>query len=288
MKTARITLLLLSLGAAGILTYWYVFAENESGSRKSEPIVSVISKPPSSKNIVSKNAEASNKCTSASPIFSNGKNFTPIDPKIIEEKIKKAYENPEDLALHIRSSPESAIALFNFVSSCYPGAIRPDVGPIPNKECPKFNVNSYVKLHPIEILGSSAEQGNIDAKLLYMINAPLASAQLRQMNTAVGDEMARNIIARAQRYGDDAARAGSRDAMMYMSHAYEVGQFGTRDMEKAYLYALPLGFSEKKPDNQRISDLASKLTSSQRNKLKQESIGCDDVHDSDTLKNPFG
>lgn len=226
-------------------------------------------------------------CKVDNPLFNKAR-FTPLHPDVIESKLKTAYSDPASVIDDLAKSPESSIALFQLVSSCFPGILKANSPGIQLEGCPAIDIKKIITLHPIEILEKSAEQGSVDAKILYMINAQGAAAQLRRLGTVAGDELAREITLRSQRYGEEAARAGSEDALRYMSSAYEQGRFGIRSMQMAYTFALPLIIGGTSSDVQHASDLGARLTEPQRKEAQTAALGCSQPPKAGILNNPFG
>lgn len=242
---------------------------------------------PSTKEML-KVETATSHCGVDAPLFDTSKQFIPIDPQIVENKLAEAYRNPQRIIEDRNNSAVSAIALFQLVSSCFPGARKADSSNVQNVGCPDIAIDKIISAHPIEILEKPAEQGSVDAKIAYMMNASGAAAQLRRLGTARGDELAREITMRSERYGQEAARAGSQDAMRYMSFAYEQGKFGARDMQMAYTFSLPLSIEGTSNDVKRASELGAKLEKNQRNEAKIAALGCARVSKPGILNNPFG
>ncbi|ATQ77304.1 hypothetical protein CR152_24390 [Massilia violaceinigra] len=87
--------------------------------------------------------------------------------------------------------------------------------------------------NPINILIPAADAGSTAAKLLVLKNAPTVAA----VQQAVGAASARDIaalLATAERYGKDAASAGSASAAAWLAQAYLTGTFGSKREQAAY------------------------------------------------------
>lgn len=227
-------------------------------------------------------------CEERTHIFSLGKNFVALDSKLIDEKLELAYSNPKQVIEEASKSPASALALFRLISACFPNFDNSDAPQKNNNGCPVLEIGKIIKFHPIEILERQAELGSIDAKIQFAMSAPLAARQLKKIGNVESYDFSIHILDLGKRYAEDAAKAGSEDAMRYVSRAYATGMFGVRNIQQAYIYALPLSFSGAENDLKLISDLGSKLTNEQRRAAQILSLGCESTRDKESLRSPFG
>lgn len=227
-------------------------------------------------------------CEEGTPMFIPGKIFVALDSKVIDDKLEIAFEDPQKIIDDAPKNVASALALFRLISACFPASNNLGSIALKNNGCPSIDMRSIVKFHPIEILEKQAEQGSVDAKFQYALSAPLAAMQLKNLGTAGSYEFALHISDLGKRYAEEAAKAGSADAMRYVSRAYSTGKFGPRDMQSAYMYALPLGVVGTSEDSKLISELGTKLTNEQRSVAQISSLGCGSARNVGSLKNPFG
>lgn len=284
--------ILLIAGVAGV-AIWVVTELNISGEIQSSQSIPRANEAVQQKHVKQVDLTAvaiptAPTCVSQTPIFTQGNIFIPLDEKLIEDKLQLAYKDPQKVIDDYSKNPASALALFRFVSTCFPKTSRSAFIAKQNNGCPAYDLKLIVKFHPIEILETQAELGSIDAKFQYGLTAPLAVAQLKQLGTAESYEYAQRILTLGKRYSEEAAKAGSADAMRYVSRAYATGEFGVRDKQNAYIYALPLSFFGTAEDAKLISELGNNLTTEQRNAAQISSLGCDISGKFEALKNPLG
>jgi len=189
------------------------------------------------------------------------------------------YKNVSTSLNNRGTSITANINLFKIASSC---------PSIPDGNCPIPTDVKIFKVHPIELLEKAAELGSSEAKLMYAVNASSAAAQVRNTGLDGAEKSAREIMVRAEEFGIAAAQSGSSNAYRFMSHSYERGIFGPRNMEKAYAFSLPLKIIGTQEDKVRIEQLKKKLTESQNLTAERFSFGCAASERKEEIVNPFG
>jgi len=153
--------------------------------------------------------------------------------------------------------------------------------------CPAINPATLVRRHRVELLQHAARLGSLDAKLMFIAAAPAAADEFGQSETEDGRAYARELLADAEAYGMDAARAGSPEAMRFMSAAYASGLFRAPDPARAYLFALPLQAAGNAADRGRLAELGARLGAAERHAAWQQAFGCQAPDSGSALANPF-
>ncbi|KQQ36245.1 hypothetical protein ASF61_08680 [Duganella sp. Leaf126] len=190
-----------------------------------------------------------------------------------------AYSAPGALAARVGTEPGAGIALYQMLAYCSAVPNR-DAGPVavaPAANCPVFDPATVVRRHRVELLQQAARLGSLEAKLLYLDAAPAVADEFRLQETDDGKAYARALLADAEAFGQDAAHAGSAEAMRFMSAAYASGLFGPADPQRAYLFALPLQTAGTIADRTRLAELGARLSEAQRRAARQQAFGCQDA-----------
>ncbi|CAN7146152.1 hypothetical protein [Duganella sp. LjRoot269] len=242
-------------------------SKDDQNSDTPKPIYRITSQPVVSTKIApaptSSTRDVSGECKAPSFYGSDVSYSTPSSDSSASD-IVNSYKNIDAILSKKEKDPISNIILFKLISYC----------PSSNAdECPTINPKSLYKDTPIELLEKAAELGSVEAKLMYALNAPLAEFRIRKSRPEDGELLARKITLTAERLGNEAARSGNLDAIRYMSHSYENGQFGFRDIERAYSVALPL-LNSSVEDIAYVDALQRKLNPLQRNAAVRFAFGC--------------
>jgi hypothetical protein len=203
--------------------------------------------------------------------------------------MNQAYTQPDALAARIHSDPEAGLALYMMWSYCASVPNR-DAGPTastPPLTCPAVNMETMVNSHPIELLQRAARLGSLEAKVRFIAEAPDVADEFGNLGTPEGAAFARDLLQNAERFGIDAARSGSLDAMRFMSVAYESGRFGSADRLRAYAFGLPLQSSGTPADAKRLAALEAQLSDSNRRLARLQAFGCQQELDGRKTTSPF-
>ena len=277
---------LISAGVILIGLIWgakQIFGDEEPAQRAAQDVAVPTIENSGRKLVV--DDSASRACSQIEPLFPSAKPYIATDPAKMESLIDEAYSDPLKLAQRADSDPDVYIALFQLAVSCFPELMYPGAEKRVISGCPKINFK--MQEHPMKLLERAAQLGSVDAKLKYALNSKLYAARFRKTGTQAGIDTATKMLARAELFGTEAAKAGNPEAYRYMSNAYEHGYFGKRDTERALTFALPLKPLGIAADMQKIEELSLKLTASEKESALKTAFGCGIVHEPDSNKSPF-
>lgn len=229
-------------------------------------------------------SRTSQTCEVKSPIFTGAMPLQ-FDPSLVDGALSQAYLDINSVIRNSSHDPIANIALFRLAASCFTNDLK-------NRQksgsaCPANAGVLPINTTPLELLQRAAELGSEQAKLMYALNAPMAAEFFRAQHSQQGTQQAQEILAQAETFGDSAARAGIPDALRYMSRVYESGMFGPRDIERAYIYALPLKNVGSKEDLSVIENLGSRLNEKLRKGAEAKAFGCSRYTEINILANPF-
>jgi hypothetical protein len=231
--------------------------------------------------------DATRNCAAPSPLFSASAYYISVAPN--QAIMNQAYTQPDALAARTSSDPEAGLALYKMWSYCASVPNR-DAGPTaspPPVTCPVVAMETMVRNHPIELLQRAASLGSIAAKIMFIADAPDVADEFRKSGAPEDAAFARELLKNSERFGSDAARSGSRDAMRLMSAAYESGRFGSTDIVRAYAFGLPLQSSGTPADARRLAALEARLSDGNRRLATLLAFGCEQALDSRTAASPF-
>jgi TPR repeat protein len=125
------------------------------------------------------------------------------------------------------------------------------------------------------LLEQAANQGDLEAKTVFAINAPTYADILQQEGTNEAAAHAARLRKRAEALAEEASKAGSEEAMSFLSRAYLTGTLGNRDAEKAYMYLLALTKrNESQAATELLQSVSRHLSASQRTKAEAAALGC--------------
>lgn len=223
-------------------------------------------------------------CADSDPL-STGLHPPRYDEMSVSNQLSEAFSN---IALVIRNAehdPNANIALFRMASSCFTYDLKNRPRRSENS-CPPNAEILPVQNNNLEFLVKAAELGSNYAKLMYSQNAPMTADYFRKRSTSDGNLLAREIMLKAEKFGNEAARAGIPEAYRYMSQAYEQGTFGEKNIQLAYAYALPLRQLGTHIDQLHIERLGARLNDNMRKGAELQAFGCE-VYDNRNIASPF-
>ncbi|NHZ80246.1 hypothetical protein F2P44_13325 [Massilia sp. CCM 8695] len=161
----------------------------------------------------------------------------------VRESIRAVLAKKMDVSalvdLSQRSDAGAALALFQRIRPCsdttrYLDSMEfslDDAGFMSAAACRR--IPARLRANPINILIPAADAGSTAAKLLILKNAPTVAAVKQAVGNASANDIA-ELQATAERYGKDAASAGSASAAAWLAQAYLSGAFGSKREQAAY------------------------------------------------------
>jgi hypothetical protein len=151
-------------------------------------------------------------------------------------------------------------------------------------ECAK--IPREFQSNPLLILIPAAESGSINAKLLYLKNAPIIAEVLKE--SRVKSNQSSDELVTAERYGREAAQAGSIDAYEIMAYNYHTGVFGHVDIVRSYAYTLGASQVANANSKERLNFLQSRMTFDQLNRAQRLAAPCGSGNGMEnSIINPF-
>lgn len=202
-------------------------------------------------------------------------------PKL-ESLSELAFRAPQEVrAKASEGDALAAVAFFKMALSCAFG---------PNEATGKPTSDGcssgITRSEAFSILEKAAESGNVEAQTTFALNAlPYANSLQRK---ATNEAMAEAVRLRKQSefYGAAAAKSGSAEAMSFMARSYLTGMFGARDVEKGYLYLLPLSEQDhSQPVTELMQSVSRNLSPAAKANAQMAAFGCGP--DPALLVNPF-
>lgn len=225
-------------------------------------------------------------CRQIKPLHDPGRLYVGPDEGYRERLLEQAFLDPISLAGQAPTNPEAYIALFSLAAACFPELMHPGKSKRRIIEgCP--NVQMAFDGHPLELLQLAADAGSVEGKLRYALNARLYASYYRSGNTLGNGQSVNDILQRAERFGDESARAGYPDAYRYMSDAYQNGLFGRPNITQALAFAFPLSMVGDESDKQRIENLLRKVTKAEMESARQNAFGCEKIPYPSSVISPF-
>lgn len=206
------------------------------------------------------------------------------------------YTQPERFLPRLAAPDDvTALAAFKLVRNCFratapwsPPPADPDAIASPSMTgCPALP--AWLVHGAPAMLKAAADRGSPDAMLDYAMDTEARAPGFVRAEEPASAAAASALLREAESYGRQAAQHGLLDAYIFMSRAYETGQFGTRDIESAYAYALPLAdHPEYGPYKDHLAELARHMTPAQLDSARTRAYGCAAAGAGDALRNPFG
>ncbi|QBE63334.1 hypothetical protein [Pseudoduganella lutea] len=284
----RISLYLISVILTGSFVYLYLDSENQSNSP------GLLAKETAQPNYklgptVAEGKPPTDGCASTPPLYDPVAFKGSEDRESLEEKVEEAYLNPQMLFAKTETDPQANIALYRMFSSC--GKPPTNVGghwQSGGGGCPTIESANIFRLHPIELLSKAAAQGSTEAKTMFALNAPVVAFQLSKDDSPDKQEFAKRLLSEARKLGAEAAYEGDADAYRVMSESFTKGWFGTKNIELAYSYSLPLEVLGNANDKEQIARLGGLLTTTQQDIASKATYGCSNSVPPGILSNPFG
>lgn len=205
-----------------------------------------------------------------------------LHPLALQKKITSMAE--------FKSRELHSIALFYLAKDCF----QMSISSLPNSEeaLKQFKLNQCDSLpehllqKPFIILEDIVSENSLLGKVHYLTNAIKLSKFYNNPDKREQNIYSREILARAEKLGFEAARAGIKEANYAMSRAYREGLFGTTDPVKAYEYLLPLSKYENKGDLMKvINETKQQIKGNEINKIEKLEKEC--LRSNNVIANPF-
>ena len=269
-----------------IFCVFSIFFEKEEKKEFNRSLVESKNKNdlPSIATVTQKESSYQADCAVTNPIFT-GVAAPEFDDMRVKELTGRAFNDINALVSEAENDPFANIAIYKMTSSCFTSDLkhrRKIIGDI----CPTTASVIPIRFTNLELLQKAAELGSEQAKLMYALNAPITSDYMKGDTSQEGRKYSQEILARAQEFGDSAARAGIPDALRYMSRVHELGLFGVKDIQRAYVYSLPLKILGTKEDIAQIENIGARLNSDMKKGAEIKAFGCKNIQ-LNNLKSPF-